>query len=144
MNSRQADWRAYWVVLVRFVALVIIALAQGSAAMFITPAFAQAAPAASPFGGMEGIIPLLIMLPIFYFLLIRPQQQKQKQHREMIMQVKRNDTVILSNGMIGTVTKVKEGDAEVEVEIAPNTKVRVVKSMLADVRGKNEPVKAND
>jgi preprotein translocase subunit YajC len=111
--------------------------------MFITPAFAQTAPA-SPFGGMEGIIPLLIMLPIFYFLLIRPQQQKQKQHRDMVMAVKRNDTVILSNGMIGTVTKVKDGDSEVEVEIAPNTKVRVVKSMIADVRGRNEPVKAND
>jgi preprotein translocase subunit YajC len=110
--------------------------------MFISPAFAQSAPA-SPFGGMEGIIPLLIMLPIFYFLLIRPQQQKQKQHREMVMAVKRNDTVILSNGMIGTVTKVKD-DNEVEVEIAPNTKVRVVKSMLADVRGKNEPVKASN
>ena len=111
--------------------------------MFISPAFAQAAPAASPFGGMEGIIPLLIMLPIFYFLLIRPQQQKQKQHRDMVLAVKRGDTVIMSSGMIGTVTKVKD-DNEVEVEIAPNTKVRVVKSMIADVRGKNEPVKAND
>jgi preprotein translocase subunit YajC len=110
--------------------------------MFISPAFAQGAPA-SPFGGMEGIIPLLIMLPIFYFLLIRPQQQKQKQHRDLVSSVKRNDTVILSNGMIGTVTKVKD-DNEVEVEIAPNTKVRVIKSMIADVRGKNEPVKASN
>ena len=111
--------------------------------MFVTPAFAQAAPPASAFGGMEGIIPLLIMLPIFYFLLIRPQQQKQKQHREMVMQVKRGDTVVMSSGMIGTVTKVKD-DNEVEVEIAPNTRVRVIKGMIADVRGKNEPVKATD
>jgi preprotein translocase subunit YajC len=110
--------------------------------MFISPAFAQTA-ATNPFAGMEGIIPLLIMLPIFYFLLIRPQQQKQKQHREMVLNVKRNDTVILSSGIIGMVTKVKD-DNEVEVEIAPNTRIRVIKSMIADVRGKNEPVKASN
>ena len=108
--------------------------------MFVTPAYAQAAGAGSAFASF---VPLILIFAIMYFLLIRPQQQKQKQHRDMVLAVKRGDTVIMSSGMIGTVTKVKD-DNEVEVEIAPNIKVRVVKSMIADVRGKNEPVKAND
>jgi preprotein translocase subunit YajC len=114
--------------------------------MFITPAFAQGAPGGvgGALAGLEGIIPLLVILPIFYFLLIRPQQQRQKQHSEMVAGVKRGDNIVMSSGIIGVVSKVIN-DTEVEVEIAPNTKVRVIKSMIGNVRGKNEPVKsAND
>ena len=106
--------------------------------MFISEAYAQGA------GGVQdmlsGIAPVLLMLPIFYFLLIRPQQQRVKQHREMIDKVRRGDTVVTSGGIIGTVTKVKD-ETEIEVEIAKDTRIRVIKSTLSEVRVKGEPVK---
>jgi preprotein translocase subunit YajC len=77
-----------------------------------------------------------------YFLLIRPQQKRVKAHQEMIKNVRRGDTVVLNSGMIGKVTKVID-DNEAEVEIADNVKVKVIKSMIADVRNKTEPVAAN-
>ena len=102
--------------------------------MFESPAFAQ--PAGSAAGGTAGflvsIAPLLFIFVIFYFLLIRPQSRRVKEHRDMIAAVKRNDTAVTSGGLIGKVTKVDEG--EIEVEVAPGTKVRVVKSMLSEVR----------
>jgi preprotein translocase subunit YajC len=106
--------------------------------MFISPAFAQA-----PGGGSDifvQLVPIILMFVIFYFLLLRPQQQRLKQHREMVNNVRRGDTVVLGGGMIGKVTKVKD-DVEVEVEIADNTRVRVIKSTLAEVRAKGETVK---
>lgn len=106
--------------------------------MFITPAYAQGAGGGSDL--FVNLIPILLMFVIFYFLLMRPQQQKMKQHRAMIDAVKRNDTVVLSSGMIGKVTKTFD-NGELEVEIAPNTRVRVIKGMLADVRNKSEPAK---
>ncbi len=81
---------------------------------------------------MVQIFPLIIIFVIFYFLLIRPQSRRMKQHRDMIAAVKRNDIAVTSGGLIGKVTKVDE--AEVELEIASGTRVRVVKSMLSDVR----------
>jgi preprotein translocase subunit YajC len=81
------------------------------------------------------LIPLVIMAAIFYFLLIRPQQQRLKQHKAMIEAVKRGDTVVTSGGLVGKVTKVKD-DGEVMVEIAENVQVRVLKSTLSDVRAK--------
>jgi len=83
-----------------------------------------------------------LMFVIFYFLLIRPQQQRAKQHREMVNNIRRGDTVVTSGGIIGKVTRVKD-DNEIEVEIAENTRVRVVKATVADVRSKGEPVKEN-
>ena len=102
--------------------------------MFSTPAFAQtAAPAA---GGSAAafmqIVPLVFIFVIFYFLLIRPQQKRAKEHRALIEAVKKGDTVVTGGGLVGKVTKVDE--QEVEVEIAANVRVRVVKSTLADVR----------
>jgi len=76
-----------------------------------------------------------------YFLLIRPQQKKVKEHQAMVGAVRRGDQVVTQGGLIGKVTKVKE-DNELEVEIADGVKVRVVQSTLADVRSKTEP--AND
>jgi preprotein translocase subunit YajC len=115
--------------------------------MFASPAYAQAANDAAASGGLlagplGSILPILLLLPLFYFLLIRPQQRRLKQHQAMIAAVKRNDTVVLSNGMIGKVVRVE--DAEVQVEIAPNTNVRVVKTMIGEVRTRGEPVAAND
>ncbi|HEX8216891.1 MAG TPA: preprotein translocase subunit YajC [Allosphingosinicella sp.] len=102
--------------------------------MFATPAHAAAAGTA-PGGGagfLMSIAPLLFIFVIFYFLLIRPQQRRVKQHQEMIGAVKLRDTIVTSGGLIGKVTKVDE--SEVEVEIAQNVRVRVMKAMLQDVR----------
>ena len=102
--------------------------------MLESPAYAAAAGSA-PGGGagfLMSVAPLLFIFVIFYFLLIRPQQRRMKQHQEMIGAVKLRDTVITSGGLIGKVTKVE--DAEVEIEVAANVRVRVVKAMLQDVR----------
>ncbi|MCC2096271.1 MAG: preprotein translocase subunit YajC [Hyphomicrobiales bacterium] len=104
---------------------------------FITPAYAQT-------GGQPNMVmqlaPFIIILVIMYFLIIRPQQKRAKDHKAMIGNVRRGDTVITSGGFIGKVTKVVDDD-EIEVEIAPDTKVRLVRSMIADVRAKGEPAK---
>ena len=114
--------------------------------MFATPAFAQAAGAAAPAGGpMDGLIqfaPLLLIMVVGYFMLIRPQQKRAKDQRAMLDAVKRGDTVVLSSGIIGKVSRVE--DAEVQVEIATGVNVKVVKSMISDVRTRGEPAPAND
>ena len=108
--------------------------------MFITPAFAQT-------GGAGGgdfflqLMPILLMIVIFYFLLFRPQQQRMKQHREMVENIRRGDTVVTAGGLIGKVTRVKDDGIEIEVEISDNARVRVVKQTVAEVRVKGEPVK---
>ena len=81
------------------------------------------------------------MIVLFYFLLIRPQQKRAKEHAAAIAAVKRGDTVVLSSGVIGKVTRVEE--AEVNVEIAPSVNIRVVKAMIAEVRNRTA-VAAND
>lgn len=106
--------------------------------LFISPAYAQA-PGGDPLTSM--LVPLALMLPIFYFLVIRPQQTRQKQHRELVEKVRRGDTVVLGNGFIGKVTKVKDTENEVEVELSDQLRVRVTRSSIADVRGRGEPVK---
>ena len=109
--------------------------------MFATPAFAQAAGgAAGAAGGLISFVPILLIFAIMYFLMIRPQQKKVKEHRAMVEAVRRGDQVITSGGLIGKVVKV--ADTEVEVELAPNVKVRVVKSTLSQVVSKTEPVEA--
>ncbi|MEQ1616380.1 MAG: preprotein translocase subunit YajC [Hyphomicrobiaceae bacterium] len=108
--------------------------------MFISPAFAQAT-GAGPDPLINMLVPLLMVLPIFYFLLWRPQQQRLKEHRALIDAIKRGDTVVTSGGIVGTVIKVKD-DGEVEVEIAKDVRVRVLKSSISTVRNKGEPIKA--
>ncbi|HZH52549.1 MAG TPA: preprotein translocase subunit YajC [Microvirga sp.] len=110
--------------------------------MFITPAFAQGAPAG---GGTEMIlqfVPFILIFVIMWFLIIRPQQKRVKAHQEMIKNVRRGDTVVTSGGIIGKVTKVTEDSADIEVEIAEGVKVKVARAMISDVRSKSEPVKA--
>ncbi len=109
--------------------------------MFISPAYAQAAPAAAPNPLMQ-LAPLVFIFVIFYFLLIRPQMNARKKHTEMVSNVRRGDVVVTAGGLVGKVTKVLDGD-EVMVELADNMVVKVVKSTLSDVRTKPEPA-AND
>ena len=84
--------------------------------MFISPAYAQAAGASGGGEAFQAFLPLILIFVVFYFLLIRPQQKKMKQHREMLAAVRRGDKVITGGGIIGTVTKV-ENDEELTVEI---------------------------
>ena len=121
------------------VPVLILTVLGDSLAMFITPAYAQAADGAA--GGLFQFLPIILVMVIFYFLLIRPQQKRAKQHREMIAAVRRGDKVITSGGLTGTVTKVTENSETVEVEIAKDVKVQVVRAMIADIKGKTEPQK---
>ncbi|MEP3345439.1 MAG: preprotein translocase subunit YajC [Litoreibacter sp.] len=104
--------------------------------MFVTPAYAQAAGGAG--GAFASFLPLILIFAIMYFLLIRPQQKKLKNHQAMVEAVRRGDQVITQGGIVGKVSKVKE-DGEIEVEIAEGVKVRVIKSTLASVVSKTEP-----
>ena len=107
--------------------------------MFITPAFAQSAGGFAE-GGF-GLLPIVFVMVIFYFLLIRPQQKRAKQHKEMLSAIRRGDKVVTSGGLTGTIVKVVEDSETVEVEIAKGVKVQVVRAMIADVKGKPEPAK---
>jgi len=107
--------------------------------MFITPAFAPSGGASDPFTSL--LLPMLAMIAIFYFLVIRPQQQRSKSHRELVNKVRRGDTVVTSNGFVGKVTKASDNSDEIEVELSDNMRMRILKSTLMDVRGKGEPVK---
>jgi len=82
------------------------------------------------------MVPLLLLFGIFYFLLIRPQQQRIKTHQQMVEAVRRGDTVVTAGGLIGKLAKVKD-DGELMVEIADNVQVRVLKSTLTEVRAKS-------
>lgn len=104
--------------------------------MFATPAYAQAAGGAG--GAFTSFIPLILIFAIMYFLLIRPQQKKLKDHQAMVAAVRRGDQVVTQGGIMGKVSKVKD-DHEIEVEIATGVKVRVVKSTLSQVISKTEP-----
>lgn len=105
--------------------------------MFVTPAFAQAAGGGAG-GAFASFVPLILIFAIMYFLLIRPQQKKLKDHRAMVEALRRGDTVLTQGGVIGKISKVKE-DGEVEVEIAEGVKVRVLRSTIAQVISKTEP-----
>ncbi len=106
----------------------------------IDTAYAQGSTAASdPLTGL--LIPMVLMMAIFYFLVIRPQSERAKKHREMIDKVRRGDTVVTSGGFLGRVLRVPENSDEIEVELSDQMKVRVLKSTLMDVRSKGEPVK---
>jgi preprotein translocase subunit YajC len=107
--------------------------------MFVTPAYAQTA--GTP-GGFELVqfLPLILIFVVFWFLLIRPQQKKMKQHKEMIASVRRGDRVLTGGGIIGTVTKVVN-DNELQVEIAENVRVKVARSSITEVLAKTQPAK---
>jgi preprotein translocase subunit YajC len=108
--------------------------------MIISPAYAQAA------GGMPGgdiismILPLVMIMGVFWFLLIRPQQKRLKDHQELVKNVRRGDTVVTGGGIVGKVHKVVD-DNEIILEVAENVRIRVVKSSISEVRTRGEPVK---
>ena len=112
--------------------------------MFITPAFAQGSLFGGGAGGESGMImsllPFILIFVIMYFLILRPQQKRVKQHQEMVKNVRRGDTVITNGGLIGKVTKVIDDD-QIEIEIADDVRIRQLRTMLTDVRAKGEPVK---
>lgn len=104
--------------------------------MFATAAYAQAA--AGPAGaGLISFLPIVLIFGIMYFLMIRPQQKKLKEHRALVSALRRGDQVVTSGGIIGKVSKVSDG--ELEVEIATGVKVRVVKHTVTQVLSKTEP-----
>ena len=106
--------------------------------MLIHPAYAQASGAPGTQGLVEFLLPIVLIFAVFYFLLIRPQQKKAKQHRDMVDAVKRGDHVVTAGGIFGKVIKVGE-DGRVTVEIADGVRVEVLKSTLGDVIAKTEP-----
>jgi preprotein translocase subunit YajC len=108
--------------------------------MFVTEALAQGTPAAGGGDLLVSLLPFVFIFIILYFLIIRPQQRRLKQHQEMIGNIRRGDTVVTGGGLIGKVTKVQD-DNELVVELADNVRVRVVKSTVVEVRAKGEPVK---
>ena len=93
-------------------------------------------------GTVIQFVPLILVFLIMYFLLIRPQQKKLKEHQAMVAALRRGDQVVTSGGIVGRVTRVKDTDNEVEVEIAPGINVRVVRSTIQTVVSKTEPAKA--
>jgi preprotein translocase subunit YajC len=104
----------------------------------MTPAYAQL------FGGgndmLVSLLPFLLIFVIMYFLILRPQQRRVKQHQEMVNALRRGDTVVTSGGVIGKVTKVIDNN-EVELQIADGIKIRQMRAMISEVRAKGEPVK---
>jgi preprotein translocase subunit YajC len=107
--------------------------------MIVTPAFAQGAGG----GGSDmlvSLLPFVLIFVIMYFLILRPQQKRAKQHQEMVKNMRRGDSVVTSGGLLGKITKVVD-ENEIEVEIMDGVRVRQMRSMIAEVRSKGEPVK---
>ncbi|MFI4949105.1 MAG: preprotein translocase subunit YajC [Alphaproteobacteria bacterium] len=113
--------------------------------MLISPAYAQST-------GMTGLmdqsaliqfLPLALIFVVFYFLLIRPQQQKQKQHKTMVDALRRGDRIVTGGGILATVSKVV-GPEEVEVDIASGVRIRVLRSTISSVLAKPDPAAARD
>jgi preprotein translocase subunit YajC len=109
--------------------------------MFISPAYAQAAGGDSTSFFVQ-MLPLVLIFVVFYFLIIRPQQKKVKEHKAMVDALKRGDRIVTTGGIIGTVQRVVS-DREAVIEIADGVRVRIVRAMVAEVMAKTEPVSAS-
>ncbi|KRA99386.1 preprotein translocase subunit YajC [Devosia sp. Root685] len=114
--------------------------------MFVTPAFAQDAAAPATGGGFSDILiqlmPIVLLVLIFWLLIFRPQQKRLKAQQAMLSAIRRGDTVVTTGGIVGKVTKAVDGE-DLEVEISQGVKVKLVRGMIADVRSKAEPVNDN-
>ena len=109
--------------------------------MFITPAFAQAAAAGNDTNSMlMSLLPFALIFVIMYFLILRPQQKKVRDHAEMVKNIRRGDTIVTSGGLVGKVTKVVD-DEQIEFELSEGVRVRQLRSMISGVRTKGEPAK---
>lgn len=102
---------------------------------FFPPAYAQGAGGAD---GLTAFLPFVLIFVVFYFLLIRPQQKRAKQHREMVQQLRRGDKVVTAGGIVGKVARAPE-DGEVEVEIAEGVRVKIVRETISQVVSKSAP-----
>ncbi|HYD29694.1 MAG TPA: preprotein translocase subunit YajC [Azospirillaceae bacterium] len=112
--------------------------------MFISTAYAQAASGTAP-AGLDQLMqfaPLVLIFVVFYFLLIRPQQKRMKEHKALLESLRRGDRVVTGGGIIGTVTKVGTDD-EIQVEIADGVKVRVLRGTITQILAKTEPTKSD-
>lgn len=108
--------------------------------MFVSEALAQTAGAAapaSPLGDIGFFVPLILVFVVMWFFMIRPQQKKQKDHQAMIRAAKRGDRIVTSGGILGVITKANDTDNDVEVEIAKDVKIRVVRSAISDIVNRN-------
>ena len=112
--------------------------------LFISPAYAQGLPTGEGMTSLiTNLVPFILIFVIMWFLIIRPQQKRVREHQEMIKNVRRGDTVVTSGGIIGKVTKVRRRHSpDIEVEIADGVNVKVARAMISEVRTKGEPVKA--
>jgi preprotein translocase subunit YajC len=109
--------------------------------MLITPAFAQAAGAAGDTNSMlMSLLPFALIFVIMYFLILKPQQKKLKDHAELVKNIRRGDTVVTNGGLVGKVTKVVDDD-QIEVEISDGVRIRQMRQMISGVRTKGEPAK---
>ena len=107
--------------------------------MFITPAYAQAAGGTNDM--IMSLLPFIGIFVIMYFLILRPQQKRVKQHAELVKNVRRGDTVVTSGGLVAKVTKVFDTEDQLELELSDGVRVRQMRGMISDVRAKGEPVK---
>ena len=107
--------------------------------MFVTPAFAQGSPMGSD-SLLVTMLPFALIFVIMYFLILRPQQKRVKEHTELVKNLRRGDTVVTSGGILGKVTKVVD-DEQIEIELADGVRARQLRSMISGVRVKGEPVK---
>src|SRR5688572_4842776 len=105
--------------------------------MFVSPAYAQTGGGAGGFD-LVALLPLVLIFVVFYFLIIRPQQKKMKDHKALVEGLRRGDRVVTSGGIIGTVAKVT-GDREIAIEIADGVRVRAMRGMIAEVLARTEP-----
>jgi preprotein translocase subunit YajC len=108
--------------------------------MFVTPAFAQGSPLGGDGNLLVTMLPFVLIFVIMYFLILRPQQKRVKEHAELVKNLRRGDTVVTSGGVVGKVTKVVD-DEQIEVEIADGVRIRQMRQMVSSVRAKTEPAK---
>jgi preprotein translocase subunit YajC len=108
--------------------------------MLITPAFAQAAGGGDTNSMLMSLLPFALIFVIMYFLILRPQQKKVKDHAELVKNIRRGDTVVTTGGLVGKVTKVVDDD-QIEFEISDGVRVRQMRQMISCVRAKGEPAK---
>jgi preprotein translocase subunit YajC len=108
--------------------------------MLITPAFAQAGAGGDNTSMLMSLLPFALIFVIMYFLILRPQQKKVKDHAELVKNIRRGDTVVTTGGLVGKVTKVVDDD-QIEFEISDGVRVRQMRQMISGVRAKGEPAK---
>ncbi|ACI93368.1 preprotein translocase, YajC subunit [Afipia carboxidovorans OM5] len=106
--------------------------------MLITPAYAQAAAGGDTNSMLMSLLPFVMIFVIMYFLILRPQQRKAKEHTNLVKNIRRGDTVVTNGGLVGKVTKVVD-DEQIEMEVSDGVRIRQMRQMIAGVRSKGEP-----